>query len=68
MRSKFTCAAEESGAFTIPREDSWGPSTSVNQIELDAPDDAGLQRLTIEMQTGDLIEFDSMSYEWVILP
>ncbi|PZQ65676.1 MAG: hypothetical protein DI570_00815 [Phenylobacterium zucineum] len=41
--------------FELTRDDPWGPSASVNGVEV-AKEGEELLRVTIEMQTGDLIK------------
>lgn len=41
--------------MVIPREEPWGPSEYVDAISLTPADEAGLQRMEIEMQSGDVI-------------
>jgi hypothetical protein len=40
----------------LPRERSWGPSVSVNAVRGPSVRPDGLSQLSIEMQTGDVIE------------
>ncbi|WNZ59714.1 hypothetical protein QEG98_27220 [Myxococcus sp. MxC21-1] len=40
-----------------PREQPWGPSVSINEVRLLAQQN-GLQRLEIEVQSGDVIEIE----------
>lgn len=40
----------------IPREESWGPSVSVNEIIGPTVDSSGLINFQLEMQSGDKIE------------
>ena len=40
----------------VPRQQPWGPSVSVNSLDLT------LTRLTIEMQSGDTIVIDAESF------
>jgi len=48
-----TLAASGLAQIELTRDDPWGPSVSVNSVEIAEED--GLLRVTIGMQTGDLI-------------
>jgi hypothetical protein len=40
----------------VPRANDWGPSVSVNTVSSIDPTLTGMQRLKLEMQSGDIIE------------
>ena len=47
--------AYEVAELRVPRRQAWGPSVSVNECDGPTAHD-GLSRVSIEMQTGDVIE------------
>jgi hypothetical protein len=47
----------------MPRTESWGPSVSVNEARGPVGLEGGLVRLSIEMQTGDVIEIVARSFD-----
>jgi len=56
--------AERVSALHVPRLQDWGPSASINEVK--GPTDiVGGKRLSIEMQSGDVIEICASSF---ILP
>lgn len=59
-----TLVAEGVSKLHVPRLQDWGPSVSINQVT--GPTDmAGVKHLSIEMQSGDVIEISASSF---ILP
>lgn len=56
-----TLVGEDVRSLRIPRMQEWGPSVSVNKVT--GPIDVGnLRHLSIEMQTGDVIEVTAGSF------
>jgi len=45
-----------------PREQPWGRSVSVNAVRCTSATQGGLDHLEIEMQSGDLIQIDAVSF------
>jgi hypothetical protein len=48
--------------LVIPRRNEWGPSVSVNSVIGPTDHQGGLQRLSIEMQSGDVIQIVAKSF------
>jgi len=46
----------------LPRKFSWGPSVSVNRVTGPIQKSAGLSLISIEMQSGDIIEIEASSF------
>jgi hypothetical protein len=49
-----------------PHENPWGPSVSVNRVRSAPGARAGLQRIEIEIQSGDTISVEGERTEWAI--
>jgi len=49
--------------MNLPRREPWGPSESVNSVEVGQPESGGIL-LRIEMQSGDLLVTNGESIEW----
>jgi hypothetical protein len=49
-------------AIHIPRKSPWGASVSINAVYGPTLQEDGLMRLSIEMQSGDTIEFVAASF------
>jgi hypothetical protein len=47
----------------VPRTNEWGPSVSVNEVSEIEPVPSGLQRVKIEMQSGDVIQIVAQRFE-----
>jgi hypothetical protein len=60
---KHTLHASGLRRLTIPREQPWGPSVSINRADLTARSEAAGALFQIEMQSGDQIEIDADSFE-----
>lgn len=45
-----------------PAEKPWGPSVSVNEVQGPSAKDGGVFRLTIEMQSGDVITLEGEDF------
>lgn len=53
--------AEGVSRLHVPRLQDWGPSVSINQVR--GPTDiGGGKRLSVEMQSGDIIEISASSF------
>lgn len=50
-------------SLVVPNENPWGPSISINGATGPALAETGLNRLTIEMQSGDLIEIVAAQFQ-----
>jgi hypothetical protein len=48
----------------VPQKKDWGPSVSVNEIRGPSGNMSGRQKLEIEMQSGDVIEIEAVSFEF----
>ena len=48
--------------LSVPRLNEWGPSVSVNNVEELIPLENGKYKMKIEMQSGDVIEIDAMTF------
>jgi hypothetical protein len=49
--------------LVLPRTFPWGPSVSVNSIDGPTPLEDGLFHLSIEMQSGDVIELSAVNFD-----
>jgi hypothetical protein len=48
----------------VPKLKEWGPSSSINRIRGPDIDKSGAQKLEIEMQSGDVIKIEAMSFDF----
>lgn len=48
--------------FDLSRLEEWGPSQCINKVIGPSKETGGLQRLTINMQSGDVIEIMAESF------
>lgn len=51
-----TLTADGVQDLQVPRFNAWGPSVSVNEVSEVVPISSELQRLNIQMQSGDVIQ------------
>jgi hypothetical protein len=51
-----TLIAENVKELQVPRANEWGPSVSVNKVSAIERLPSGMQRLRIEMQSGDVVQ------------
>ncbi len=49
-------SAERVIRLVVPHKNEWGPSVSINEVRGPTTVDGGMQKIEIEMQSGDLIE------------
>ena len=54
--------AEGVQELQVPRTNDWGPSVSVNEVLTIDSLPSGLQRLRIEMQSGDVIQIVAVRF------
>jgi hypothetical protein len=50
----------------VPKLREWGSSSSINQVRGPKLEKNGAQKLEIEMQSGDLIKIEAMSFDFPI--
>jgi hypothetical protein len=48
----------------VPKLNEWGPSESINEVRGPVLVRDGIQRLDIEMQSGDVIEIEATSFNF----
>ncbi|NNL13891.1 MAG: hypothetical protein HKO82_09420 [Acidimicrobiia bacterium] len=58
-----TVVVSSCSRLVLPRDEPWGSSSSVNGIELVEGAD-GPVRMSVEMQSGDLLVVEGASVEW----
>jgi hypothetical protein len=51
--------------LSCPHENPWGPSVSVNEVRGPVEVRGGLQRIEIEIQSGDTIAVEARTFEWI---
>ena len=51
-------------SLTCPHENPWGPSISVNEIHGPFAVREGVERIEVEVQSGDTIVIEAASFEW----
>jgi hypothetical protein len=50
--------------LACPRENPWGPSGSVNEVRGPIAVGDGIDRMEVEMQSGDTISVDGKAFDW----
>ena len=53
--------------FQVPKREEWGPSISVYEVVGPTPLDNGNSSVSIQMQSGDLIEIEAKLFDFSLL-
>ncbi len=59
-----TLTASEAVLLACPHENPWGPSVSVNEFRGPRTLDSGLERVEIELQSGDTLIVEAARWDW----